>query len=244
MKQEEILKIEIDNLNSCKTANEKSNILYNIIKLNIRNSCKTDHYKNIKSFIDNYVESIKSADYGYDNFNYNKIEQLIISLTPDEQISILQYMISVTSRELPEYDRSWFVTRKHKSEIDSILSNRKYKSFPKIILLYFGQSVQRLLLGLFILFFITSFILMPAPTNTFAVLNVTLEQYNENQFYNHLLNIFSLFANLENGLKIYPNNWFGLLLIISGKLFFVVFIINFIYYKISDKISQKWRHTK
>jgi hypothetical protein len=239
MSQEEILQSEFEILKSSETANQRANILFNIIKINISITNKTDHYKNIKSFIDNYVESIKSADYGYDNFNYGKIEQIIDSLSPDEQISMLQYMISITARELPEYDRGWFVTRKHKSEIKKILSDGNILFFPKAILLFFGQTISRLLIGLSILFLSTALFLMPAPSESFAVLNVTFEKYSENPFLNHILNVFSLFASLENDLVISPKNWFGLLLIVTGKFAFVVFIINFIYYKISDKISQK-----
>lgn len=239
MTEEDLLKSEEDRLSNTKNDSESANILYNIIKLNNKLNQQDNNYRNTKLFIDKYVNSLKSADYGYDNFNYNKINQLIDLLTPEEQESILQYIISVTAREFPEHDRNWFVTRKHNAEIRKIIHSNLYVLYPKIILLYFGQSIQRLLLGFLGLFIITSLILLPAPIEVLAILNITFENFNDTNFLNHILNVFSLFAGLDNNLQIKPVNWLGLFLIIFGKLFFITFISNFIYFKISDKITQK-----
>jgi hypothetical protein len=151
----------------------------------------------------------------------------------------LQYITSVSSRELPEYERTWFITRKHKSEIKQIFESKNYLLYPKTVFLYLGQSISRLLFGLTVLFIITCIILLPAPIDSIAIFEVTYENYSHCSLLNHIINVLTLFADLENSLKVKPICLFGLLIIIFGKLIFVTFIINFFYFKISDKISQK-----
>lgn len=236
---EDIINEEYKKLDASLSELEKSNILYNILKLKIKTSQFDGLYKDIKQFADSYIETIKLADYGYDNYNYSKIEQLIEYLPSNQQISILQYLISVSSRELPEHDRTWFVTRKHKSEIKEILESKNCLLYPKIVFLYLGQSISRLILGLIVLFTITCFILLPAPIDLLSIFQVSYESYSQNSSLNHIMNVLSLFADLENDLKVEPNGLLGFIVIITGKLLFTTFILNFFYFKISDKITQK-----
>lgn len=235
----DIIAEEYKKLSASKNESEKSNILYNIIKLKVKSSQSDGLYKDIKQFSDLYIETIKLADYGYDNYNYSKIDQLIEYLPLNEQISILQYIISVSARELPEHERTWFITRKHKSEIKQIIESKNYILFPKTIFLYLGQSIFRLFIGLSVLFIITCLILLPAPVDSLAIFEISYENYSHNSVLNHTMNVLALFADLENNLKVEPIGLFGLMLIIIGKLLFITFIINFFYFKISDKISQK-----
>lgn len=236
---EEILRAENEKLKKTINASEKSNILFNIIKLKTKDTKSNEIYSDIKKFIDAYVESIKLADYGYDNFNYAKINRLIGLLPANQQISIVQYITSVTARELPDYERTWFIQRKHSAEIKHICESKKYILYPKTILLYLGQSIIRLLLGLLILFILALLFLLPAPTESMAVFKVTFENYSQLTLLNHTMNVLALFADLDNNIRIEPINLFGLFLIISGKIIFLVVIVNFIYYKIADKIAQK-----
>jgi len=236
---ENLIKQEYEKLYGSMNESEKCNVIYNIIKLKVNISCSEGLYKDIKQFIDLYVETLKLADYGYDNYNYSKIDQLLNHLPSSQQISILQYMTSVSSRELPEHDRSWFITRKHKSEIKVIFENKNFVLYPKTAFLYFGQSITRLLFGLFILFVITCLILLPAPIESLEILDVKIENYSQFSKLNHIMNVLTLFADIDNSLKVKPIGLSGLLLIIFGKIIFVMLIMNFFYFKISDKISQK-----
>lgn len=239
MNQTELVIIETQKLEISISANEKASILFNIIKINFDSGNIAENYKNIKEFMNYYVEAIKSLDYGYDNFNYKKIDQLLITLSAEEQISILQYITSISARELPEHDRSWFIEKKHNAEIKHIIKANFYSLYPKAFLLYFGQSVSRLIFILISLLTLTSLILLPSPFKEMEILFVQFEKYSEVKLWNHIFNTFSLFADLDNNLKITPMNWKGLFLIIVGKFFFLTIIINFIYLKLSDKIAQK-----
>ena len=69
--------------------------------------------------------------------------------------------------------------------------------------------------------------------------NKQLIEHLNNFIVNHFLNMCSLFADIDNDLKINPLNWLGVLLIIFSKIIFILLIVNFIYRKLSDKIAVK-----
>jgi hypothetical protein len=234
---EDLITNEENKLKNDLAPNEAINILYNLISLKNRIHKTKDNYKDIKSFINYYIDVIKFSDYGYDVINYEKIEKLINLLEYKEQISVLQYAISVTKRELPEHNKEWFVEKKHKCEIDHIWSQKTINLFPKAFFLYSGLNISRLLLTLLLFFLLTCLILLPSPKFFFPFFNITYDNYSESFIINHFLNIFSLFADIDNDFKIKPINWFGLISLVLGKISFIILIVNFFYRKITDKIS-------
>lgn len=236
---EEISQKELEKLKDSNSENESSNILFNIIKINYETGVSNDHYRNIKRFFDSYIKSLKLSDYGYDNFNYDKIASLLKTLKPEEQLSILQFIISETSKELPQYDKNWFIIRKHKAEIKRIITNKRYPQYPKAILLYFGQSTKRLILFFTIIFTLVSIILLPAPIDLFKIFEIEFKNYSTFTAWNHILNVFALFAHIEHSVNIKPLNWAGIFILIIGKIGFWILIINFIYLKIMDEILKQ-----
>lgn len=215
------------------------NILYNIICLNIHAGLTTENYKLAKLLMHHYVVVIRSEDYGYDRFNYSKLAKVIESLSYDRQIALLDYSLSLVSKELPEFDNDWFVGKRKICEINKIFGERHYSSYPKAILLSLSLDLCRLLLSLFILFFATCFILLPAPFPSWVVFRIDYEPYSVKFALNHFLNTLTIFADIDNDFKIKPIMWYGVLLQVVGKMLYVILIANFAYGKISDKIRLK-----
>jgi len=139
-------------LSQSNSATDCVGILYNLICLKNNADITNDNYKDFKRFINFYIESVKGANFGYDIFNYKKIDKLLDFLKPDEQMALLQYAISITARELPEHDWEWFVERKHTAERKAIISNKKIRLYPKALFLFCSQSVTRLLITPIILY--------------------------------------------------------------------------------------------
>ena len=231
--------IEEAKLETNKSPTEIVNILYNLIHLKNKVGRIDQNYIDIKKFVDNYFEVLKISNYGYDSINYSKFEKLLKFLPHKEQYEILRYSISVSTRELPEYNKDWFVARKHQAEIGKILNDKIFTQYPKAFFLYTGLSTGRLLVALTVFFVLVTAILLPAKFEKFAVFDVKYHNYNSNFLVNHFLNILTLFADLDNNLKIEPLNWWALILIIIAKVSFVLLIVNYIYRKIIDKISIK-----
>lgn len=228
-------KLKQDNL----SLSDEIGIRFNLISLKNREGISSENYKDIKFFITNYIEYIKMANYGYDNLNYTKIDDLLNFLNTKEQIMILQYAISYMAKELPEYDRDWFIDKKRQSEIKDIFESKKFSLYLKAIFLYLGLNTQRLLLTLLFFLILTFIVLLPSPFSSLAIFEVSYSAYEDNFILNHLINVLSLFVGLENDFKITPINGIGVLIEIVAKLFFIVLVVNFIYTKIADKITLK-----
>ncbi|MCW2119206.1 hypothetical protein [Flavobacterium sp. 7A] len=215
---------------------EKSNILYNLIFLKKKANLDEYIYKDIKLFIYHYLRHLKSANYGYDNINYDKILTLINLLPLDQKVSIIDYIILNSTKELPEVNQNWFLTKKHNFKIEEIFKLKKKNKYIYGIFLICGKSTTNLLLSLILIFILINIILLPAYNASFELFKITYEIYSDNFTINHILNVLTLFVDLDNKLTITPNNYFGLLLIVFGKILFAILLINFIYIKISDKI--------
>lgn len=95
-------------MNNSTTLNERLNMLYNIINMRQSIGDSNHNYRDIKDLINTYINLIQTSDYGYDTFNYDKLEKVISKLTYKEQISILNYSLSILAREYPEYEKDWF----------------------------------------------------------------------------------------------------------------------------------------
>lgn len=215
------------------------NVLYNLMLIKNKNGQIKGNYKDFKKFIEYYIEVVKLSDYGYDNLNHSKIEKLLNLLNYEEQISALNYAISVSVRELPEHDKDWFIQRKHKAEIANIFNKKIYKHYLRGCMLYCGSSLSRLILLVLGFIILVTIVLLPASNPRFILFNIEYDNYSRFFFLNHFLNIISHLTDLDNDFKITPVNWFGLCLLILGKLLFIFIVVNFIYRKISDKLNIK-----
>ena len=236
---DEIIKSEELKLNQSISAKESSDILYNLIFIKKKTNPYNNKYKDIKKFFNLYIKSKNDENFGYENLNYKKIDKLINLLKPAEKPVIIDYFISILIREFPEANREWFIAKKHDCEISLIINEKKYMQYPKLLFLFFGKNIIRLIIALFSLFLLTSLFLLPALNDFFIIFNIQYENYSDLFYFNHVLNTLSLFSGLSNNLKITPINWFGLLVLIFGKILFIILIVNFIYIKITDKMSIK-----
>lgn len=234
----DILTKEQGRLEESLSITEKLNILYNLIIL--KNSFGIHNfYKDVKKIIDYYIELIKTSDFGYDSINYKKLDKVLQCLSSEEQISFLKYSISIISRELPEHDIDWFLSKLNKAEINNIIRKRSIIMYPKILFLFAGTEVLNLIIVFIVFILITYIILLPAPYSSWEIFNLHYVNYSSNFFINHLLNILSLFGNIDTDFKIVSRNGLGLVVLIFAKIVFVLLIVNFIYKKLSEKITIK-----
>ncbi len=113
-------------------------MLYNIINMRQSIGDSNHNYRDIKDLINTYINLIQTSDYGYDTFNYDKLEKVISKLTYKEQISILNYSLSILAREYPEYEKDWFLNELNKAKIKKILCEKDFCNYPKAFLLFAG----------------------------------------------------------------------------------------------------------
>jgi hypothetical protein len=215
-----------------------TNWLYNLILLKRSINDETEIYKLSKTFIINYISLLKESDYGYDTFNYEKIEKILCCIDYKAQISLLQFIISNMTKELPEYDKEWFVLKKNRIQIKDILQDFKLNKTLKLTALFAGLNIYTLFIALSLVFLTTYIILLPSPFSFLEIFEIKYDKYSSCFIVNHFLNILTLFADFDNEFKITPLNWFGTIMMVFGKVMFIILIVNFVFTKITNKISS------
>ena len=232
----DIVSEEEKKLNASKDANEKVNILYNLIVCKHK-SLNQSIYIDIKHFINSYIEAAKKNDFGYDSFCIPKVLKVIDFLDCNKRIALLNYLLSTLSREFPEIDVDWVHNSISKAKIDEIITEKNYKQFPKAFLLYSSLKIHTLLITLFLFFVLIFVILLPAPFSFMELFKLEYSDYSSNFILNHLFNVMMLFSGIDDSIT--ALNGVGVILYVIAKISFVLLIVNFVYKRISDKISLK-----
>lgn len=233
----ELLKTEEERLKNAENPNEKVNILYNLIIVKGKNNIKENIYIDTKTLLNSYIELVKINDFGYDLICQEKILKIIKLLNLNEQLAILNYLLSSLAREFPEMEKEWIQDAIKRVKIKKIIKEKKYHLYPQAILLFSSLSIYKLILALSFFIFIVFVTLLPAPRAWMAVFHIKYANYADTFYLNHFLNILSNFCDIDNGCEILALNYLGLLVQICGKVLFILLIANFIYKKLSDQIS-------
>ncbi|MXN93233.1 hypothetical protein GR160_18545 [Flavobacterium sp. Sd200] len=232
-----IIQREENNLKNIISPSAAIGIIYNVIQLKLLYDNEPNIYVLFKKLIENYIRVINSADYGYDDFNNDKIEDLLKKLTYEQQLSILQFTLSRITHELPEYDKTWFLKRKNIAEIHLILSDKSVSKFYKIIPLFAGLNAYALMFTLGFIFSIVYAITYPIQNPPYAIFEIQYENYSSSQLSNHLLNLLSAFVDIDNDFKVIPLNGYAAAIKIICKFFFLLIIANYFYIKVTDKLT-------
>ena len=156
-------------------------------------------------------------------------------------MTLIDFALSFLKKELPEIDKSWFIYEKKISEIEYLFKKNKILYLPKIMLLASGLNSFALVITFFVYFMFTFFILFPVEIPKFHVFEIKSFKFVEKKWCNHFVNILTLFSGIndsENGFKIIPKNVYGVFILISGKVSFALVILNFIYKKLVDKLTE------
>lgn len=234
----DLIEKEESNLFNITSPSVAIGVIYNLIYLKLKYESTPQIYVLYKMLIEQYIQVISTSPYGYDNFNTERLEGILKNFKCEEQHALLQFTISRISHELPELDKSWFLERKNIAEIKAIIKKKELASIFKIVSLFAGLNIKTLLLTISFIFLIVYLFTLPLSEPTNALFILEYELYSDNKYFNHLLNLLTIFVDLDNDFKIKPLNGLGTFLIIFSKAFFVLVIANYLYIKVTDKLTS------
>lgn len=228
---------------------ERKNTLFNRLfskfQTNLRkdpNYIKFEAFKDMKIIFDLYSKIYSFRSYSYNEVSIKTFSKLTANFDCHRKKELYEYLAikliqegnSEKIDEIQEYIRNleisclWDDIKKGKSIICSLLS---------IILKISAYNLWTLLLTCIIYVLLASVIYSPAPYAWMQVLELKLESYSDNNFFNRILNTLAHIFNLDNKMKITPTNWKGVFLLVVGKAFFILVIINYVVKKIMNKIK-------
>ncbi len=197
-------------------------------------------YLDAKRFISIYIQSIDERDLGYDIIDINKLKKCInICGNKHEQFLLSQnsYRILKAKGFEEESKQMKKIVNSKKTEL---LYERPYY-LGKYIRILFHLSTYNLfsiISTIFILFLISLIVLLPAPYKSWEIYNVTYHSYSDSFLANHIINLLSNIFGIKNSFNIETNSIFGILSIIAIKLFYIVFIVNYLYKKVIDILNN------
>lgn len=232
-----LIEIEEENIRQSKDSNEIVNRIYNLIF--IKHEEKFSIYTDIKTFIKYYTKLVETNKYGYDSLCYDKAFKVIDLLPYNERISLLNFLISTIVREYPEFEIETIQTKIKTIKIKTIFVEKEWLKIPNAILLWSSLRLSTLFFVLLLFIVIVYVILLPAPTFFTPLFEIKHANYSNNLHLNHILNVLSLFVGIDNSCEIRALNPLGLIELMVGKIVFILVIVNFVYKKITDKISIK-----
>lgn len=213
-------------------------ILYNLIAAKVEfqiYNIQQSLYLDVKQFIEYYILSADSQDYGYDEVLLEKIKDVVHHLEPKQKIS----MMYSTKR--------MFYIRGYEVENITKIINRlemevalEEKRFWKAIRLWMSSSLTALLLTLLLYVTIISCVMLPAPLECMEIFDINLKNYTTSPFWNHLMNsITVLTGNDDISPSITPIGIKGVIVYSIGVLLFYLLIANYALKKIENYITIK-----
>lgn len=213
-------------------------ILYNLIAAKVKfQLCdiKQSLYLDVKQFIECYISSADSQDYGYDEVLLVKIKDVVQHLEPKQKVSIMY------STKRMFYIRGYEV--ENITEIINSLEMKvawKEKHYRKAIRLWMSSSLTALLLTLLLYVVIISFVMLPAPVEWMVIFDVSLKNYTSSPLGNHLMNSIAVLIGNDNiSPSITPIGIKGMVVYCIGVLLFYLLIANYALKKIENYITIK-----
>lgn len=218
--------------------NANKQILYNIIYAKHKygiDDYKQSLYLDIKKFVQSYITAADNEDYGYDEIQLSKIEEVVKLLEVKQRLSILCLVRRLfVMRGYDTDDLSFIIT---KTEISASFAAH---SWFRGIRIWLGASLLRVTLVYLFYVIVLCLVLLPAPYRWMGLFEVTMNQYCSNFFFNHIANVLGLISGSDDiSPTIIPANFVGMVVFSLSKLLFYLIFINYILKKMEEYLTVK-----
>lgn len=217
----------------------KSDGYFTIIQIKSENTFFLDFeqniYKDVKLFINEYIQSVQLEEHGYDSIDVNKI---LLAIDAVRGIRAKHQLCNFLLRALRggNYDDLISIVEKRKRKYYFYLKlrERRVKSFLQAIFTLSSYSLLSIIITIFFLSLITLLLIQDAPIDTFALFSFKYENFCDNHIVNQFLNIWAKPFGLAEEFKIIPLNPFGIILLILLKMLYLIFIVNYLMEKAKE----------
>jgi hypothetical protein len=217
---------------------ENSQILFNLIRMKERTrmySYRNTLYLDVKKFVDAYIRSVDTEDYGYDNIILKKIVEAVSVLDIQQQKSV--FLLARRLMIVRGYDVE---------ELTYLIEELEHKvkwvegKYGRAVVLWMSHRWWALLatyLGYAILLFL---LLLPTPFSYPALFQIEYKTYSNIFLLNHGMNILCLMTGNDSiSPAVIPLNVFGVVLYVLGILLYYLILVNFVQRKLSNYITLK-----
>lgn len=193
-------------------------------------------YVDFKKMLFHYVKSADQKECNYDEINVIQIEKKINEFNPEQALQLYD----VFKRELLRSSYSEKVEELRKgidlTKLKVYSAQKGVKSWIKWLSIRCSYRTRYLVFMLIGTFVFLNLILL--SNKSISIFKFSTIQISEIHFFNHLGNVMIYILDLNDGVKVEPLNFIGVLFMFLGKVVFMLFIVNFVLKKILDKLAK------
>lgn len=224
-----------DKFYKTKLSEAKIQLIYLIIGIKVQYECqdyKCPLYIDIKKFIKYYLKSRANKDYGYDEYNSQKIISCIHNVDKYKQLELLVYV----KRHLQSSFEPTDWVDEQISNVKKDLYKQKHNYFLWILYCC-TDSLLKMCLTIMFVFILTFLFLLPAFCDCMVLYQIEYAELTSNFYLNHIINVLALFFDLDIGCKLICLNCFSVLVYLIVRFLSFVVVGNFLYQKIMQKLT-------
>lgn len=228
---------------------EEKNMLFNRLFTKYQSSLRKDPnyikfeaFKDMKIIFELYAKIYSFRSYSYNEVSIETFSKLTSSFDCHRNKELYEYLAIKLIQE--GNDEKIDEIQKHIRglEISCLCDNIKNRksityNLLNLLLKLSAYNLWTLLLTCVMYVLLASVIYSPAPYPWMQALELKFTTFNGNNFFNSILNTLAHIFNLDNKMKVTPTNWRGVILLVVGKSFFILVIINYVVKKIMNKIK-------
>lgn len=217
---------------------EKANYIHSLIQIkNKSDKFKVEIYNDSKEFIRHYVEGIETRSFGYDTLDIGKIHEIISTNKQiEEKLNLYHYTYRILKRF--HFDNESTIIKERINSLKFQLLKFK-KSYTRALIHLASFNIIPLLWTTFVLFIFMNLLFWQATSNTFTLFEIQKIDFYDNSFLNHVVNVTTYIADLEDKMQVKPRGIFGVLVLILIKVLVLILLGNFILERIKDSINTE-----
>lgn len=192
-------------------------------------------YIDIKFFIELYIKSRSKRDFGYDVIDINKVIEAIYSLdVANERLALLNWAYRDLKFNQFEEEAEKLISSIRKEKFITFWNRGDYFRLTSHLISYNLIVVITLLIIAFIICYI---LLLPSYNPSWSIIEFRYISFSENFYLNHLFNLLDHLLGISEDITIKPLNWKGVLLLSAMKLFYIIFIVNYLFKIITERFQ-------
>ncbi len=230
------LETEENKMDDCKFSYQRLNHINNIIQIKVLQATENvELYGDIKQFLNYYVLACEERNFSYYTLNKGKVLEMIQLVKLEERISLLRYFEKKINSEGIYNKNLWVSEQIKKSKIQYCFQNLSLRNFISGLFNAATYNWISLLFTLFLIYFLYSIVLLPAPHTSFHIFSPVFVKYSQNNLGNHFLNTLVSFCDIQSEFKINPIDFRGVIVEVLLKVLVLVLVLGFI----TDELKRK-----
>jgi hypothetical protein len=189
-------------------------------------------YRDSKKLFIFYLEAIDERKYEYDLVNHQYLLDILNIFAANERIALLSFLVRKLKSVGLEDEIPFFYKEKTKSELQLLIEH-----FPKKGFILFSKAITYNIWSIsmtILVSYLTFFVITLPSFSGIILFQVEYTSVSDSFMINHIANTLLGMVGLNSDDFVKPINFAGVILVVVGKLSFIILILNICISKIME----------